>query len=286
MSPTKLVTTIHYSVPGPFKEYMQNNRDIYLLVFGGGKQKLESINDKWLLENCMPDDICPKNISHLNPILNEMTTVFLVRSNLRLLPASTANIGHVHYRRFFSREDLEDIDKCDGIIAEPISLTAAGFPCTVEEQYSLFHYEEDFQTLKRLVIEEGLYDEEAWGKWSKLQMLFAPCNMFCLKREVFNMYCDDVFKVILRLPDVIDLSGRDDYQKRACSFMSERLTSYWMYAQQYRQRMKWIQKPCQFKPEWKTSGAKDTRGCYNGRYVEDQSLPKIAQWIKMKQRNG
>ena len=65
--------------------------------------------------------------------------------------------------------------------------------------------------MKQTVIDEGLFDEEAWSKWTSLDYLFAPCNIFCLKREVFNMFCQDLFKVVLNLPEKIDVTGRDDY---------------------------------------------------------------------------
>lgn len=79
------------------------------------------------------------------------------------------------------------------------------------------------------MIDEGIYEEQTWNTWANSYCMFAPCNMFVLKREVFNMFCNDLFRVALKLPYKIDIAGRDDYQKRACSFLCERFTSYWMY---------------------------------------------------------
>lgn len=280
MTPTKLITTIHWKLPKEAKEYFEANKDLHTLVFGGGKKHLDSIKDKWLKDNCIPDDVVTPNISDLNPQLNEMTTIYLIHNHLGLLDGYTANIGHVHYRRFFARQDLEDIDTCDGIIATASSLNVAGFNCTLEKQYALCHYAEDFQKLKQLIVEEKLYDADTWNKWTQLQYLYAPCNIFCLKRECFNIYCDEVFKVVLRLPTVIDVTGRDDYQKRACSFLSERLTSYWFFKQQASGRMRWKEKPCQFMTEWKAPTSGDNRGCYNGQFIHDQSMDKVNSWIQ------
>lgn len=164
-----------------------------------------------MLDNCIADDSCADNISYLNPYLNELTTIYLIYKNLRLLDGHTANIGHNHYRRFFNKDVLNDIDTVDGIIANPIGLGVAGFPCTLEKQYELCHYKEDFDILKQTIIDEGLMDAEVWKAWSNLNYLFAPCNLFCLKRECFNMMMSDMFKVALKLPNLIDVTGRDDY---------------------------------------------------------------------------
>ena len=128
-----------------------------------------------------------------------------------MLDGHTANIGNEHYRRFFSRESVKGIDAVDGIIANPIGLGVAGFPCTLEKQYELCHYKEDFDILKQTIIDEGLMDEEVWNTWTKLNYLYAPCNCWVLKREVFNIFCKDLFKVVLKLPNLIDVTGRDDY---------------------------------------------------------------------------
>lgn len=279
-SMTKLITTVHWSVPQQFKDHIDQNKDLHCLVFGGGKQRLDGLNDKWLSDNCIPDDARPNNISKLNPFLNEMTSIYLIHKNLGLLDGHTANIGHVHYRRFFNKNDIEDIDTCDGIIVNPVALGVVGFKCTLEKQYELCHVAEDFQILKSLVIKEGLYDEEVWSKWTHLDYLYAPCNIFCLKRECFNIYANDMFKVVLQLPVLIDVSTRDDYQRRACSFLSERLTSYWFFKQSYRKTMRFIEKPCQFHPEWKATNSFDVRGQYNGVRKGDESLKKIEAWLK------
>ena len=86
---TKIITTMHWKLPQEAKDYFNEHRDLHFPVFGGGKQKMESLNDKWLSDNCTPDDARKDNISMLNPLLNEWTTIYLVHKNLSLLPAAT-----------------------------------------------------------------------------------------------------------------------------------------------------------------------------------------------------
>lgn len=278
MSMTKIIMSIHYSPMQQLREYIDNNRDLVVPVCGGSS--LKDSDDEWIKKNVIMDDCRKDNISHLNKQLNELTNIYLIWKNLSLLDGHTANIGNEHYRRFFSRESIKDIDTVDGIIANPISLGVAGFPCTLEKQYELCHYKEDFDILKQTIIDEGLMDEEAWNVWTKVNYLYAPCNCFVLKREVFNMFCKDLFKVALKLPNLIDVTGRDDYQKRACSFLSERFTSYWFFAQAARGRCRWKIVDLEYHPDWKGTNSIDSRGCFNGIFKGDQSLQKVADFIK------
>lgn len=277
---TKLITTVHWAVPEEFKKHVEESNGLYFLVFGGGSKRLEELNDSWLKERCVPDDTNEDNISNLNPYLNEMTSIYTVWKNQGLLPPDTEAIGHAHYRRFFTQEDVDELDKYDALIASPASVRVAGFGCTLEKQYTLCHFKEDFDILKNTIEEVGLMDKEVWSEWTQLGYLYAPCNLFVLRREWFDKYCSDLFKVALKLPERIDVTGRDDYQRRACSFLCERFTSYWFYTQVKRGRMKVVEKPCQFHPEWKATNSTDTRGCYNGKFVKDNSLDIVAKWVK------
>ena len=133
MSSTKMLMTLHWKAPDELKELVDKSNGLYCPVFGGGKQALDALGDEWMSSHCIPDDERKDNISHLNQQLNEMTSLYLIYKNLGLLPCTPANIGHVHYRRYFTREDLADIDTADGIIATPVSLGVFGFHCSLEK---------------------------------------------------------------------------------------------------------------------------------------------------------
>lgn len=280
-SMTKIICNIHWTPCDPLKKYLEDNKDLYVPVFGGGKDVMKLCNDKWLDEHVLTDDCCEDNISDLNPILNEITSLYLIHKNLGLLDGHTANIGLCHYRRFFNKEVLEKIDTCAGILLKPIPLGVFGRPCTLEKQYELCHVKADFDILKKTMMEEeDIFDEEVWDTWTNLYYLFAPCNMFVLKREVFNMYCKDLLKVALKLPYKIDLTGRDDYQKRACGFLCERFTSYWMFKNCISGKMKFIVTNAEEHLDWKPADAGDARGSYAGVYKGDESLKRIDKWLK------
>ena len=254
MSRTQIVTNVFWNLPDEAKRHFDANADIHLLVCGGGKKRLESLNDQWMTEHCIPDDSFEDNISHLNPALNEWTSIYMVYKNIGVLPNTPANIGHCHFRRFFKREDLEDIDTCDGIVAKQMPLGVCGFPCTVKKQYELLHLSRDFDILEGLLRQTRFWNEDSWNEWCNLRFLYAPCNVWLLKRECFNIMMKDILPVILELPHVIDIdAGRDDYQKRACAFLGERLVSYYFWNSDFRL----LKKPLVEMKDWKPAEASD-----------------------------
>ena len=275
----KVIVTMHWKIPQAAKDYFDQHKDIYLPVFAGGRKTLEATKDKWLLDNCIADDDYKDNISELNPILNENTTMYLVHKNLRAV-GDAADIGHVHYRRFFDTQHLPAVDTCDGVVANRIVLGVVGCPVNVQKQYELCHKKEDFGILKQTVKEAGLLNEDAWNEWQQQPFLLAPCNCNVLKREVWNMYTKDLFNILLRLVHKIDLNDRDDYQKRACGFLSERYTSYWMYSGIKEGKLRLIELPLTEHLDWKPEGSGDSRGSYAGQFLGDKTWDVVNQWLK------
>lgn len=63
----------------------------------------------------------------------------------------------------------------------------------------------------------------------------------------------DLLPVMLKLPELVDVSERDDYQKRACAFLGERLVSYWLWRSDFRL----LKKPLVEMKDWKPAEASD-----------------------------
>lgn len=237
MSKTKIILALHTKPTDELKRIVDENKDLYFPVCGGAS--LKDCGDEWIKNNVLMDDSEPDNISSLNLFLNELTPLYLVWKNSPdkvFKTSGTANIGLCHYRRLFKPDVVSSIDTVDGIIASHESLVY-GFPCTLEKQYQLCHYADDFKIFRETLIDLALFDAEVWRSWTGLNYLYAPCNCFVLKREWFNIFCGVLFKVAFELTKRIDVRGRSPYQQRACSFLCERFTSYWFYKQNYRRKM-------------------------------------------------
>ena len=86
------------------------------------------------------------------------------------------------------------------------------------------------------------------------------CNMFVMRKEIFLEYCQFMFPILADIIPIINVSGRDNYQKRAVSFLSERLTSLFiMRVMKDGYRIKPL--PIDFKKEWKNNNFNE-RGTY------------------------
>lgn len=57
--------------------------------------------------------------------------------------------------------------------------------------------------------------------------------MFIMKKDLFEEWCSFIFPLLFRLKteicDTDDFKKRDNYQKRALCFLTERLFGYWYY---------------------------------------------------------
>lgn len=62
--------------------------------------------------------------------------------------------------------------------------------------------------------------------------------MFVMRRELFEEWCQFIFPALFALKDRIcgteEFSLRDNYQKRALCFLTERIFNYWCYCKKRR----------------------------------------------------
>lgn len=179
------------------------------------------------------------NISELNKSFCELTALYWMWKN------SDADIlGLVHYRRHFSQADngiqflnseildpsiLENLDQ-NTIILPKISVFKAKkiFPISVKKQYISDHYNNDWQTLKNIVLK--IYPEytHAFTQVEKGNKVYL-CNMAIMHRQWFDKYCNWLFDILFTCQKEIDISTYDNYQKRIFGFMSERLLNVFIY---------------------------------------------------------
>jgi len=53
-------------------------------------------------------------------------------------------------------------------------------------------------------------------------------NMFIMKKEIFNNYCNWLFSILQEAETKINIKDYDDYQSRVMGFLSERLTGIYI----------------------------------------------------------
>ena len=85
--------------------------------------------------------------------------------------------------------------------------------------------------------------------------------MFVMKKKIFEEYCEFIFPILFELEKQIDFTGYDNYQKRQLAFLSERMTSLFLYVKR-QQGYKFKTVDTLFFEGWKTSEATDKRVQY------------------------
>ena len=206
------------------------------------------------------------NISNLNGLLNEMTSIYWFWKNQEL----PDYVGFNHYRRFFKLEDIQDYENYDIIVSEPIWSSNT---ISLAHQYKHYHVLNDLQicidTIREKVGQE--YGEEFRQYLLHTGTNYAPCNMFIMKKELFTEWCEFIFPLLFelkkRICDTAEFSKRDNYQKRALCFLTERMFNFWYYRK--KQTLKTKELTMEEHLEYKPEGVNE-RGDFS------KHLPKVA----------
>ena len=172
------------------------------------------------------------NISDKNPYFCELTGLYWIVNN------SKDNIkGLTHYRRFFTRNPLSNKDKYFYSYSE-LEAMLSQYDCllpnrlyfpygNIGEYYKKNHNAKDLDILREVIQDVSEEYLEAYDQAFAVRYMF-PYNMMVAKKEIFDSYCQWLFKVLLEFEKKIDVSGRGAYQSRVYGFLAERLLNVWI----------------------------------------------------------
>lgn len=204
--------------------------DVYLPIHVGkeGKADLGFIGDN------TGDNISSKNANYC-----ELTGLYWAWKNLKC-----EYIGLCHYRRYFGqkpkdsslkakkqaifkREDYEKLlGKCDVILPKKRNYYIE----SVRSHYEHAHKKSDLDEVEKIIQEKYPEYSNAFkvvmGR-TKLHIL----NMFVMKKDLFDEYCQWLFDIEFELEKRIDISNYDAYNARIYGFLSERLFNVWLEKQ-------------------------------------------------------
>lgn len=161
-------------------------------------------------------DASGDNISELNGKYCELTAIYWAWKN------DCYNIvGLCHYRRIFKLKDQKKIinilNEYDIILPKPYY-----YRIDLEKEYIASHIKEDYDILMDIL--KNYYNEY----YNTAKNVFSnnkiyPYNMFIMKKEMFDSYCNWIFDVLDKVDSKIDITHRTSYQKRYLGFLAERL---------------------------------------------------------------
>ncbi|EZP75266.1 exopolysaccharide biosynthesis protein [Parageobacillus genomosp. 1] len=212
------------------KKYQMPQESIYLPLHVGreGKEDLGYQGDN------TGDNISIKNQNYC-----ELTGLYWAWKNL-----SCEYIGLCHYRRYFTNKNLIQRflyrnKKFDLILTESeikkllkeydviLPKKRNYYIETVWSHYKNAHHIKDLEETRNIIREKYPNYLEAFNRvmaGSKLHLY----NMFIIKKEYFDEYCEWVFDILFELEKRIDISGYNSYQKRIFGFIAERLFNVWI----------------------------------------------------------
>lgn len=169
------------------------------------------------------------NISSRNKQFCELTGLYWIWKNV-----GEDIVGLEHYRRHFILED----DWLDKFIANDIDVilpTPLYVGPSLAENYRNRHIASDYDYMLQVMKEIHPDDYEAAKVLFEETAIYSPCNMFIMKRNILNEFCEWIFPILFAVAEHIG-EHEDAYQNRYPGFMSERLLSY--YFEQNRDKYK------------------------------------------------
>lgn len=141
-------------------------------------------------------------------------------------------VGLAHYRRYLSKDGKKPFTK------EQIELLLSQHEVimpkkrhyyieTVRSHYCHSHHEKDLSAAEQVVKE--LFPDYCEAMTTVLERRSAYiCNMFIMRRKMFDSYCEWLFPILFELDKRIDISGYDPFNKRVIGFLAERLFNVWL----------------------------------------------------------
>lgn len=183
-----------------------------------------------------------ENISNRNRNYCELTAIYWAWKNL---PKSVRYVGLSHYRRYFdfaeqgparaknkirasefaaldhSVPEVEELMKgVDVVMSCPYQVR---YPVGIH--YCVKHRVSDYLALRGVVAEKYPEYMPAFRKTMRsCEMSLA--NMFIMRRELFDNYCEWLFGVLFEVERRVEVS-KDPFQMRVFGFMAERLMNVW-----------------------------------------------------------
>ena len=173
------------------------------------------------------------NISAKNASFCELTALYWGWKNL-----DCEYLGLCHYRRYFGNK--KPVEKWHKVMTEREAedLMFQKYPVVVtrkreymiETLYSHYghtHHSVDLKTTRKILAEkwpEYLKDYDEVMDRSSAHMF----NMFVMRKDLADEYCEWLFAVLFELEKRLDVSGYSDFDKRVFGRVSELLLDVWL----------------------------------------------------------
>lgn len=212
------------------KKYWMSEDEVYLPIHVGkeGKQDLGYVGDN-----------TGDNISIKNPNYCELTAIYWAWKNLE-----ADYIGLVHYRRYFTKHNLRNCEKkkqdiltkndFENILKDVDIIVPDKrkyYIETIRSHYNHSYYEKDLNETECIIKE--IYPEFSRAFNKVMNRTWAHMfNMFVMRKDYFDEYCEWLFTILFELEKRIDISSYTVMEARVFGFISELLLDVWLETRQ------------------------------------------------------
>lgn len=223
MSNIKIIVATH-------KKYWMPKDEMYVPIHVGAEGK--EIELEYIKDNS------GENISNKNANYCELTGLYWAWKNL-----DADYIGLAHYRRHFcikgakgtkeerilnNKQAQKLTEKADIVLPMPRNYY-------IESNYSQYahaHHAIDLDTTREIISEMYPTYLRAYDDSMKLTTGHR-FNMFIMKKDIFNEYCEWLFNILFELENRLDISKYNSNDSRVFGFVSERLLDVWINTNNY-----------------------------------------------------
>lgn len=211
------------------KKYKTADEEMYIPIQVGaeGKKKIEG----YIQDNT------GENISLKNPYFCELTGLYWAWKNL-----DADYVGLVHYRRYFTNKKklpkTED-EKFEIVLTEKELRDKLKNVDIILPKKRNYYIESIYSHYKHTMYVEPLDEtrkilEEKYPEYlEEFDKIYKKTsahlfNMFVMKKEILNEYCEWLFDILFELEKRIDPSQYDSFHARYLGRISERLLDVWI----------------------------------------------------------
>lgn len=207
------------------KKYRMPDEEMYLPLQVGAEGKSEIGYQR---------DNIGENISNKNPYYCELTGLYWAWKNL-----NCDFLGLAHYRRHFKGQTCIFKSKFKKILTQKqlekklkhydvlLPKKRHYYIETNRSQYLHVHHEIGLTETENVIKE---FYPEYLSSWNKVMDKRSGhrFNMFIMKKELSDKYCDWLFGILSKVEERIDISSWDKSEQRIYGYLAERLLDVWI----------------------------------------------------------
>lgn len=195
-----------------------------------------------------------ENISEKNPNFCELTGIYWAWKNL-----DADYVGLAHYRRHFGkkRDKLLSLDQAKKLFEKADVIVPSKRKYYIESLYSHYDHTMHIEPLDITgqIIKEKYPEYTAEFEKLKKRTSAHMFNMFVMKKEVYDRYCEWLFDILFELEKRVNVSDYDAFHARFYGRVSELMLDIWLntneisyteYPFVYMQKVNWLKKGSSF----------------------------------------